>query len=99
MGFDGLIVPDLPVCRGKEGEILPECEKYRVDLISLVAPTSHERVKLIAREAQGFLYCVSSLGVTGVRSEIHAVESRSAHQPGNPCLSLVKKPARPGSCS
>lgn len=67
-GLDGLIVPDLPY--EEKGEILPECEKYGVDLISLVAPTSHERVKLIAREAQGFLYCVSSLGVTGVRSEI-----------------------------
>lgn len=67
-GLDGLIVPDLPY--EEKGEILPECEKYGVDLISLVAPTSHERVKMIAREAQGFLYCVSSLGVTGVRSEI-----------------------------
>lgn len=67
-GLDGLIVPDLPY--EEKGEILPECEKYGVDLISLVAPTSRERVKLIAREAQGFLYCVSSLGVTGVRSEI-----------------------------
>lgn len=67
-GLDGLIVPDLPY--EEKGEILPECEKYGVDLISLAAPTSHERVKLIAREAQGFLYCVSSLGVTGVRSEI-----------------------------
>ena len=67
-GLDGLIVPDLPY--EEKGEILPECEKYGVDPISLVAPTSHERVKLIAREAQGFLYCVSSLGVTGVRSEI-----------------------------
>ena len=67
-GLDGLIVPDLPY--EEKGEILPECEKYGVDLISLVAPTTHERVKLIAREAQGFLYCVSSLGVTGVRSEI-----------------------------
>lgn len=67
-GLDGLIVPDLPY--EEKGEILPECEKYDVDLISLVAPTSHERVKMIAREAQGFLYCVSSLGVTGVRSEI-----------------------------
>ena len=52
-GLDGLIVPDLPY--EEKGEILPECEKYGVDLISLVAPTSHERVKLIAREAQGFL--------------------------------------------
>lgn len=51
-GLDGLIVPDLPY--EEKGEILPECEKYGVDLISLVAPTSHERVKLIAREAQGF---------------------------------------------
>ena len=67
-GLDGLIVPDLPY--EEKGEILPECEKYGVDLISLVAPTSHERVKMIAGEAQGFLYCVSSLGVTGVRSEI-----------------------------
>ncbi len=67
-GLDGLIVPDLPY--EEKGEILPECEKYGVDLISLVAPTSHERIQMIAKEAQGFLYCVSSMGVTGVRSEI-----------------------------
>ena len=69
-GVDGLIVPDLPF--EEKGEILPECEKYGVDLISLIAPTSHERIAMIAKEAQGFIYCVSSLGVTGVRSELGA---------------------------
>ena len=67
-GLDGLIVPDLPF--EEKGEILPECEKYGVDLISLIAPTSHDRITMIAKEAKGFIYCVSSMGVTGVRSEI-----------------------------
>ena len=46
------------------------CKKYDMDLISLIAPTSHERISMIAKEASGFVYCVSSLGVTGTRSEI-----------------------------
>lgn len=46
------------------------CEKYGVDLISLIAPTSAQRIAMIAKEAQGFLYVVSSLGVTGTRNEI-----------------------------
>ena len=49
---------------------LPFCHKFGVDLISLVAPTSAGRIAMIAREAEGFLYLVSSLGVTGTRSEI-----------------------------
>lgn len=67
-GIDGLIVPDLPY--EEKGELAPVCENYGVDLISLIAPTSNERIRMIARESKGFIYCVSSLGVTGVRSEI-----------------------------
>ena len=68
IGMDGLILPDLPF--EEKEEFLPLCHKYDVDLISLVAPTSENRIKMIAREAEGFLYIVSSLGVTGTRSEI-----------------------------
>jgi tryptophan synthase alpha chain len=46
------------------------CKKYGIDLISLIAPTSDERISMIAKEASGFIYIVSSLGVTGVRSNI-----------------------------
>lgn len=67
-GIDGLILPDLPF--EEKEEFLPACRKAGIDLISLVAPTSKERIKMIAREAEGFLYIVSSLGVTGTRSEI-----------------------------
>ena len=68
IGIDGLILPDLPY--EEKDEFLPLCQKYDVDLISLIAPTSENRIAMIAREAQGFLYIVSSLGVTGTRSEI-----------------------------
>ena len=68
MGIDGLILPDLPF--EEKEEFLPVCRKYGVDLISLIAPTSEDRIAMIAKEAEGFLYIVSSLGVTGVRSEI-----------------------------
>lgn len=67
-GVDAVIVPDLPF--EEKGEILPFCEKNGVSLISLIAPTSKARIGMIAREAQGFVYCVSSMGVTGVRREI-----------------------------
>lgn len=68
IGIDGLILPDLPF--EEKEEFLPYCRKYGVDLISLVAPTSENRIAMIAGEAEGFLYIVSSLGVTGTRSEI-----------------------------
>ena len=68
IGIDGLILPDLPF--EEKDEFLPLCHKYGVDLISLIAPTSEQRIAMIAKEAEGFIYIVSSLGVTGVRSEI-----------------------------
>ena len=68
IGIDGLILPDVPY--EEIEEFLPICRRYGVDLISLIAPTSEDRIAMIAREAEGFLYIVSSLGVTGVRSEI-----------------------------
>lgn len=68
IGIDGLILPDLPF--EEKEEFLPLCRKYDVDLISLIAPTSAQRIAMIAKEAEGFLYIVSSLGVTGTRSEI-----------------------------
>lgn len=67
-GIDGIILPDLPY--EEKDEFLPDCHKYGVDLISLIAPTSENRIAMIAKEAEGFLYIVSSLGVTGTRSEI-----------------------------
>lgn len=68
IGIDGLILPDIPY--EEKEEFLPICHRYDVDLISLIAPTSENRISMIAKEAEGFLYIVSSLGVTGTRSEI-----------------------------
>lgn len=68
IGIDGLILPDIPY--EEKEEFLPICHKYDVELISLIAPTSKNRISMIAKEAEGFLYIVSSLGVTGTRSEI-----------------------------
>lgn len=67
-GVDAIIIPDMPF--EEKEELLPLCRKYNVRLISLIAPTSKERIRTIAAEAEGFVYCVSSLGVTGVRKEI-----------------------------
>lgn len=67
-GVQGLILPDVPFEEKREFE--PLCAKYGLELVSMIAPTSHQRITAIAREAQGFVYCVSSLGVTGVRSNI-----------------------------
>ncbi len=67
-GIEGIILPDLPF--EEKEEFLPVCRKYDIDLISLIAPTSEGRIAMIAKEAEGFIYIVSSLGVTGMRSEI-----------------------------
>ena len=68
VGMDGVILPDVPF--EEKGELSGVCKEYGIELVSLIAPTSHERIKMIAKEAEGFLYCVSSLGVTGVRKQI-----------------------------
>ena len=68
IGMDGLILPDVPFEEKEEFDRV--CRKYGLDLISLIAPTSHDRIRMIAKEASGFIYCVSSLGVTGTRSAI-----------------------------
>jgi tryptophan synthase alpha chain len=67
-GIDGLILPDVPY--EEKGEFQEACEKAGIDLISLIAPTSEERIQAIAADARGFIYIVSSLGVTGVRKTI-----------------------------
>jgi len=69
IGIDGIILPDVPF--EEKSDFKPTCDKYGVDFISLVAPTSHERASMIAEDAEGFLYVVSSLGVTGVRKQIN----------------------------
>ncbi len=68
LGVDGIISPDLPY--EEKGEIADIALKNDVDVISLIAPTSKERIQKIAGDATGFIYVVSSLGVTGMRSEI-----------------------------
>ena len=67
-GMDGMILPDVPY--EEKEEFAPACRARGLDFVSLIAPTSEHRVAMIAREAEGFLYVVSSMGVTGVRSEI-----------------------------
>ena len=68
VGMDGLILPDVPFEEKEEFDVV--CKQYGLDLISLIAPTSHERIAMIEKEAEGFVYCVSSLGVTGMRTSI-----------------------------
>ena len=68
VGIDGIILPDVPF--EEKEEFAPTCRTHGIDFISLIAPTSENRIETIAGSAEGFLYIVSSLGVTGVRSEI-----------------------------
>lgn len=67
-GVSGVIVPDLPY--EEKDEVQSVADKYDIDVISLVAPTSEDRIKMIASDAKGFIYTVSSMGVTGMRSKI-----------------------------
>ena len=68
IGISGIIVPDVPFEEKQEFD--PICKKYGIAQISMIAPTSHDRIRAIAEQADGFLYCVSSLGVTGTRNNI-----------------------------
>ena len=68
-GVSGIIVPDVPF--EEKEEIQSVFSRYDVTVISMIAPTSSDRVRMIAKEAEGFVYCVSSMGVTGVRAEIN----------------------------
>jgi tryptophan synthase alpha chain len=68
IGIDGIILPDVP--HEEKDEFAPICRAHGIDFISLIAPTSENRIAEIAKDAEGFVYVVSSLGVTGVRSEI-----------------------------
>lgn len=67
-GIDGVVIPDLPF--EEREELVPTASKYGVDVITMVAPTSKERIKMVVKDATGFIYVVSSMGVTGARSEI-----------------------------
>lgn len=68
VGINGIIIPDLPY--EEKGELAGIAKAHQVEVISLIAPTSEQRIRNIAKDAEGFLYLVSSMGVTGVRSEI-----------------------------
>lgn len=68
LGVSAIIVPDLPY--EEKQELEKEADVHGVALVSMIAPTSRERIQMIAREAKGFIYVVSSMGVTGVRSKI-----------------------------
>ena len=69
LGMSGVIVPDVPFEVKREMEDV--FSRYGLEVISLIAPTSKHRIRAIAEEAKGFVYCVSSLGVTGVRSTVN----------------------------
>ena len=68
VGMNGIILPDVPF--EEKAEFSEICDKCGIDFISLIAPTSEDRISNIAKDAKGFIYLVSSLGVTGMRSTI-----------------------------
>lgn len=69
LDVSAVIIPDIPY--EEKEELAPACKKYGISFISLIAPTSKDRIKMIAKDAEGFVYCVSSMGVTGMRSEMN----------------------------
>lgn len=88
VGLAGVILPDVP--HEEKAEFDEVFAAYGLDVVSLIAPTSHERIREIALDARGFVYIVSSLGVTGVRSEITSdipgmVKLIRAANPAIPC--------------
>ncbi len=66
LGVCAIIIPDLPY--EEKAEVEEPAARHQVALISMIAPTSEQRILSIAKEAKGFIYVVSSMGVTGVRS-------------------------------
>jgi tryptophan synthase alpha chain len=86
-GLDGMIIPDLPY--EEQGEIKGSCKTHEIKLISMISPTSRERIITVSKNSEGFLYCVSSLGVTGMRASLtdnakEMVELAKAHS-NTPC--------------
>lgn len=70
-GVDGLIVPDLPLEeQGELSEALESTQEAPI-LIQLVSPVSQDRIPRILEQARGFVYCVSSMGVTGQKASFH----------------------------
>lgn len=68
VNVSAIIVPDVPF--EEKEEFIPYCKEYDITMISMIAPTSKDRIRMIAKEAEGFIYCVSSMGVTGIRKSI-----------------------------
>ncbi|MCA6072253.1 MAG: tryptophan synthase subunit alpha [Endomicrobium sp.] len=68
IGINGLIIPDMPL--EEQDEVKSFADEYNITIITLIAPTSKERISVLARQAKGFIYFISSLGVTGVRNKI-----------------------------
>lgn len=78
VGMDGLILPDVPY--EEKEEFAPAFRAEGLDLISLIAPTSDQRIEAIAKDAEGFVYCVSSLGVTGMRKKLSGAGTAIARE-------------------
>ena len=97
IGIDGLILPDVPY--EEKEEFLSLCRKYGVDLVSLIAPTSENRIAMIAKEAEGFLYIVSSLGVARSKQTLRplltwCVRIRRSHAPSGSASPLRSRRKR-----